>query len=263
MELKNSAAKSGNQVSGIGVGIPGLIARDGLIHSSVNMKPLDEFNLAACLSTRSGLPVVCGNDANVVALGEQRFGAGRGFSSCIVITIGTGLGSGLILGGQLWTGCGGFAAEFGHVTVDADGLLCPCGNRGCLEQYVSAGALVRYAYERLGDAQPDSLTAEAVAGLARSGDAAALSAFDQLGSQLGIALASLANTLNIQAVIIGGGVGASFDLFQPALLRTVQQRCFPHIAQGLVITKALLGDDAGLLGGAALAEADCFSRADV
>jgi glucokinase len=205
------------------------------------------------VGARIGLPTVCGNDANVIALGEQRFGAGRGVSSCVVVTIGTGLGSGLILDGRLWTGHGGFAAEFGHITVQPEGYPCPCGNRGCLERYVSAGALVRFAGERMTETAAESLSAEEVAELARTGDVKALSAFERLGYWLGIGLASLANTLNIQAVIIGGGVSASFDLLLPALRETIQQRCFPQIYAGLVIEKALLGDDGGLVGGAALA----------
>ena len=253
LALKEVAFVLGKQVRAVGIGIPGLIGRDGLIRSSVNMQPLEGFNLADCVEARSGLPAVSANDANVVALGEQCFGAGRGFSSCMVITIGTGLGSGLILDGKLWTGTGGFAAEFGHITVVPEGILCPCGNRGCLEQYVSAGALVRFARERMSDQAAEQLSAEKVADLAKQGDAAALSAFDQLGYWLGIALASLINTLNIQAVVIGGGVAASFDLLQPVLQRTIQQRCFPQMYEGLVVAQALLGDDAGLIGGAALA----------
>ncbi|MDA8427822.1 MAG: ROK family protein [Geobacteraceae bacterium] len=253
MALKEVAAVLGKQVRAVGIGIPGLIGCDGLIRSSVNMQPLEGFNLAACVEARTGLPAVSANDANVVAFGEQCFGAGRGFSSCMVITIGTGLGSGLILDGKLWTGNGGFAAEFGHITVVPEGILCPCGNRGCLEQYVSAGALVRFARERMSAEGAEQLSAEKVADLAKLGDAAALSAFDQLGYWLGTALASLINTLNIQAVVIGGGVAASFDLLQPALQRTIQQRCFSQMYEGLIVVQASLGDDAGLIGGAALA----------
>lgn len=251
--LKDAAALRGVFVKAIGIGVPGLIGRDGMIHSSVNMQPLNGFSLAACVEARTGLPTVCGNDANVIALGEQRFGAGREFSSCMVVTIGTGLGSGLILDGKLWTGGGGFAAEFGHTTVDPEGYPCLCGNRGCLEQYASAGSLVRFAHERMPGKSPQSLSAEKVAELARKGDTAALAAFDRLGYWLGIGLASLVNTLNIQAVIVGGGVSASFDLLLPALRRNIQQRSFPQIYEGLVIEKACLGDDAGLLGGAVLA----------
>ncbi len=253
--LQDAAGVRGVSVGAIGIGVPGLIGRNGMVHSSVNMQPLNGLNLAAYVGGRTGLATVCGNDANVIALGEQRFGAGRGFLSCMVITIGTGLGSGLILDGKLWTGCGGFASEFGHITVDPEGPPCPCGNRGCLEQYVSAGALVRFAGEGLPESTAITLSAKEVAELARKGNVAALAAFDQLGYWLGIGLASLSNTLNIQAIIIGGGVSTSFDLLLPALRRTTQQRCFPQIYEGLCIEKALLGDDAGLLGGAALAEA--------
>jgi len=251
--LKAAAASLGARVEAIGIGVPGLIGRDGMVHSSVNMRPLNGFNLAACIEAQTALPTVCGNDANVIALGEQRFGAGSGFSSCMVITIGTGLGSGLILDGKIWTGSGGFAAELGHITVDPEGYPCPCGNRGCLEQYASAGALVRFAREGMSETAAESLCAEKVAELARNADSAALAAFDQLGYWLGIGLASLTNTLNIQAVIIGGGVSESIELLLPPLWRNIRQRCFSEIYEGLVIERALLGDDAGLLGGAALA----------
>ncbi len=256
-ELRSAAESSGAAIAGIGAGVPGLIGRDGLIHSSVNMRPLDGFNLAAFLRERTGVPSVCGNDANLIALGEQAFGAGRRFSSCMVITIGTGLGSGLILDGRLWTGSGGFAAEFGHVTVDPEGVLCSCGNKGCLEQYVSAGALVRFARELLPRELlanlEGALDARMVADLARQREGGALAAFERMGRWLGIALASLVATLNLEAVVIGGGVAASFDLLLPTLTAELAQRCFPQFTSGCTIVKTELGDDAGLLGGAALA----------
>jgi len=256
-ELSKVAELRNGCITGIGAGVPGLIGRDGLINSSVNMRPLDGFNLAAFLTEETGYPSACGNDANMIALGEQAFGAGRRFSSFLVITIGTGLGSGLILDGQLWNGAGGFAAEFGHVTLEPDGLPCPCGNHGCLERYVSAGALVRTAQEllplKLLDMGGDQLDAEMVADLAREGESGALETFQIMGRRLGIALASLLNILDLEAVIIGGGVAASFDLFLPALSVEVGRRCFPQIAADLLIVKGELGDDAGLLGGGALA----------
>jgi glucokinase len=239
--------------------VPGLIDRTGLIRSSVNMRPLEDLNLGAFLEKRTGLPAACGNDANTIALGEQRFGAGRGLASFLVVTIGTGLGSGLILDGRLWTGAGGFAAEFGHVTLHPEGPPCPCGNRGCLEQYCSAGAVVRSARELIPKdllaAAAADLSAEAVALLARQGVPGARAAFERLGQWLGVALGSLSNTLNLQAVIVGGGVAASFDLLLPALRAELSRRSFPTIYDGFAILKTELGDDAGLLGGAALAEA--------
>lgn len=252
--LRRDASSKSAAVVGIGVGIPGLVGSDGHIHSSVNMRPLDGFNLADFLALRTGIDVVCENDANAIALGELLFGTGRGLSSFMTVTIGTGLGSGLVLGGRLWTGKGGFASEFGHLTVDPLGLPCPCGNRGCLEQYVSAGALqyhLRSSYPELA-AEYGKLSAEELASLARTGDAATLEAFRQMGMWLGVALSSLLNLLNLEAVIVGGGVGASLDLIQPAIVNELTTRCFPEIADGVRVVKGELGDDAGLLGAAAL-----------
>lgn len=178
--------------------------------------------------------------------------------SFLMVTIGTGLGSGLILDGRLWTGANGFAAEFGHVTVHPEGRPCPCGNRGCLEQYCSAGAVVRFARElipkELLAGAATNLSAERIALMARQGVPGARAAFERLGRWLGVALASLANTLNLQAVVVGGGVAASFDLLLPALRAELSWRAFPAIHEGFAILKTRLGDDAGLLGGAALAE---------
>jgi glucokinase len=250
-ELQAEATACNSQVMAIGAGVPGLVSSNGLIHASVNMRPLDGFNLAAFLIGQTGIPAECGNDANVIALGEHLYGAGRGKSSFIVITVGTGLGSGLILEGKLWKGTGGFAAEFGHVTVNPDGEPCPCGNRGCLERYVSAEALMRSMSPELEACCPGG--ADEVALLARDGNIAARNAFEIMGHWLGIALASLSNTLNLEAVIIGGGVAASLDLFEPSLRIELARRCFPEICAGLEIRKVELGDDAGLLGAAALA----------
>lgn len=261
-EMRSFADSGGTGIAAIGVGVPGLIGRDGVIHSSVNMRPLEGLNLSAFLQEQAGLPAVCGNDANLIALGEHVYGAGRQYASLMAITIGTGLGSGLILNNTLWTGAGGFAAEFGHVTVDPEGAPCPCGNRGCLERYVSAGALVRYAREllppELVEDLGNSLDAQKVADLAFQGKAGAAAAFARMGRWLGVALASLINTLNLEAIIIGGGVSASFDLLLPELIDEIAQRSFTQISGGCAIVQSELGDDAGLLGGAALAAARLF-----
>lgn len=243
-QLLRDASGYGLQVQGIGIGIPGLIGTDGTIHSSVNLRPLEGLNLSRLLADRLQLPVVSANDANLIALGEVWAGAGRGIQSAVVITIGTGLGSGLILDGKLWTGAGGFAAEFGHMTVEPEGLSCPCGNRGCLEQYVSAAALSRYGRGR---------TPEELALLAQAGDPVACAAFEKIGYWLGTALAGLVNLLNLEGIIIGGGVSAGFDLFEPMLRKTVQQRAFSQIFEQVTLCRAALGDDAGLVGGALLA----------
>ncbi|MBI5484152.1 MAG: ROK family protein [Deltaproteobacteria bacterium] len=252
-DLRAEAQSLSSEVVAIGIGVPGLVGNSGLIHSSVNMRPLDGFNLSSFLSEQTGIQTECANDANLIALGEQLYGAGRGKSSFVVITIGTGLGSGLVLDGKLWNGAGGFASEFGHVTVDPDGELCSCGNRGCLERYVSAEALVRTMAELSPDLGKRSLCAEEIALMARNGNLAALEAFRRMGRWLGIALASLSNTLNLEAVIVGGGVAASLDLFEPVLRIELANRCFLEIHSAIDIIKGELGDDAGLLGATALA----------
>jgi glucokinase len=244
VKLTEDAAAYGLQVQGVGLGIPGLIGNDGTIHSSVNLRPLEGMNLSRLFSSRLQIPVVSANDANLIALGEVWAGAGQGMQSVAVITIGTGLGSGLVLDGKLWTGAGGFAAEFGHLTVEPEGLPCPCGNRGCLEQYVSAAALSRYGGGR---------TPKELALLAQAGEPVACAAFDAIGYWLGTALAGLLNVLNIEGVIIGGGVSGGFDLFAPMLRKTIQQRAFSQIAEQVLVCQAALGDDAGLVGGALLA----------
>ncbi len=254
-EMQDFANTLSQTVSGIGVGVPGLVSRDGVIHSSVNMKPLDGLNLTKFLEVATGLPAICGNDANAIAMGEYIYGAGTDFRSFMVISIGTGLGSGLILDGNLWSGVNGFASEFGHITVKPDGLPCPCGNNGCLEQYVSAGAIVRYAME-LFSGHPDGgellLDAAIVAGLAKKGDQVALKAFETAGSWLGIGLASLVNTLNLEAIIVCGGVSESLELLLPAMRKELGKRCFREIGSDLKIIAGTLADDAGLLGAAGM-----------
>lgn len=244
IELIAGAEKHGVQVRGVGLGVPGLIGSDGMVHSSVNLRPLEGLNLSGLLSSRLHLPVVSGNDANLIAMGEAYAGAGRGMKSLVVITIGTGLGSGLILDGRLWAGAGGFAAELGHLTVEPEGIPCPCGNRGCLEQYVSATALSRYGEGR----SPEELALQA-----RAGEPAACAAFETIGYWLGTALAGLINTLNLDGVVIGGGVAEGYDLFAPVLYRTMNQRAFSRIVEQVTLCKSSLGDDAGLVGAALIA----------
>lgn len=250
---RKEAAALGVTVSAIGAGMPGLIDREGTVRSSVNLRPLEGVNLKARLEAASGLPVTVVNDANAIAQGERIYGAGREFGSFLLLTLGTGVGSGLVLDGRLWSGPDGFASEFGHATVEPEGIRCPCGNRGCLEQYSSATALARMARERF-DLQGEADTAaEEVAALAKSGNGVALALFEQVGRNLGIAAATAVNLLNLDAIIVGGGMAAAFDLFAGALRNELDSRAFPQMAGRVRIVRAELGDDAGLVGSAALA----------
>lgn len=254
--LQSEASLRGDVVCGIGIGVPGLVDRDGVVVSSVNMKVLDGFNLADHVSRQTGVPVYCGNDANMIAMGEYSYGTLHDARSMVVITIGTGLGSGLILDGRLWSGVDGYAAEFGHVTVMPEGRECSCGNRGCLEQYVSAGGLVRTMYESqqstVGSFGTTSHGAFEIAEMARGGNQDAVNAVESLGRWLGVGLSSLINTLNLEAIVITGGVAECLDLFEQKLHDELEQRCFSQMLTRLTVIKGALGDDAGLLGSVAM-----------
>jgi glucokinase len=251
--LKTEAEAQGLRVGAVGLGVPGLFSNDGILRSSVNLVPLEGLNLAQLVSAGVGLPAVALNDANASAVGEQRFGAGRPFASFLMVTLGTGVGAGLILDGKLWTGIDGVAGEFGHLTVEPNGRHCGCGNRGCLEQYASATAIASLAASlgvAVGSGRPD---AARVAALAREGDPKACAVYEQAGAYLGIAAAGVVNLLNLEAIILGGGVAESFDLLAPVLRREIRQRAFALPGERVQVLKGELGDDAGVLGAAGTA----------
>jgi len=251
----------GCDVRGVGMGVPGLIAADGLVHSSVNLQPIVGLNLREMVVRNMHVPVVSANDANAAALGELTWGAGRMFNSFLLLTLGTGVGSGLILDGRLWTGADGVAAEYGHATVEPDGIICSCGNRGCLEQYASASALVVAARKALDQGEgsalarigSEGLTAATIAAAAESGDPLANSLFERAGRYLGIAGATIANLLNLEAIILAGGMAGSFDLLAGPMRAEIASRAFAVPAGRITVMKGELGDDAGILGAAALA----------
>jgi glucokinase len=251
--LKTGAEAQGLRVGAAGLGVPGLFSNDGVLRSSVNLVALEGLNLAQFVSAGVGLPAVALNDANASAVGEQRFGAGRPFASFLMVTLGTGVGAGLILDGKLWTGIDGVAGEFGHLTVEPNGRRCGCGNQGCLEQYASASAIASLAASLEVAAGHGRLDAAQVAALAREGDAKACAIFQQAGAYLGIAAAGVVNLLNLEAIILGGGVAESFDLLAPVLRREISERAFALPGGRVQLLKGELGDDAGVLGAAASA----------
>lgn len=255
---------------GIGIGVPGIIDMDrGMLRESPNLPGWHDYPVQDEIQRRLGTKVVLENDANAAALGEAWLGAARGFDSACMITLGTGVGGGIVLDGKVWHGMTGMAGELGHVTVDPEGPPCNCGNRGCLEQYASATAVVRMAREAAGGSPAlaalvsgPALSAHAVYTLAETGDRATRAIFDKAGWALGIALAGMVNVLNLPMYVIGGGVASSWDLFAPAMLEELQARSFVYTATkpgepGLagkvtLVTRAQLGSDAGLYGAARL-----------
>lgn len=250
--LQKEAAARGGRLGGLAMGIPGLVSPAGVLSSVVNLPALSGHPLPLILQQKLQMPVTLLNDATAAAYGEFMLGAGSNYRSLLLMTIGTGIGGGLVLDGRLWTGADGAAGEVGHLTVEPDGRPCPCGNRGCLEQYASASAIgeawIRSAGASVATGITPAEAARSAAEAARGGDPAARALFAEAGRYLGIAVAGIANLLNLEAVILGGGLSVSMDLLQEALQHEVAHRAFPITARRLAILSGNLGDDAGVLG---------------
>lgn len=276
--------QSAASLAGIGIGVPGIIdMRTGMLRESPNLPGWADYPVRSEIETRLGTRVFLENDANAAALGEKWLGAARDFDDMAMLTLGTGVGGGLVLGGRIWYGMTGMAGEFGHITVEPEGVRCGCGNRGCLEQYASASAVVRMAREAIATGEAAALSraassdpefsAKVVYNLAVQGDEQARKIFRQVGRTLGIALAGLVNALNLPIYVIGGGVCSAWDAFAPTIFEELRQRSMVYAAtapahaagdQGAsaqvesgtgtktIITQALLGSDAGLYGAARL-----------
>ena len=261
--------KAGNKLAGVGVGVPGIIdLRSGTLRESPNLPGWHDYPVREEIEQRLGTHVILENDANVAALGEKWLGAGRAVDGLCMITLGTGVGGGVVLDGRIWHGMTGMAGELGHITVDPEGPLCGCGNRGCVEQFASATAIERMAREAAARGQAPELaraarenpnfSAETVCRLAQAGDPAAREIFARAGRALGIAVAALVNTFNLPMYVVGGGVAKAWEVFSPAMFEEVKRRSFVYAATAsgkpaTVITRAQLGSDAGLFGAARLA----------
>jgi glucokinase len=257
-------------LAGIGIGVPGIIdIRTGFLRESPNLPGWANYPVRDEIERRLGTRVVLENDANAAAMGEKWLGAGAAVENLAMLTLGTGVGGGLILGGRIWHGMTGMAGELGHFSVQPDGPPCGCGSLGCVEQYASATAIVRMAREAsqkspvLADAQRENpeFNAKIVYQLALQGDEQARRIFRTVGWALGIALGGLINALNLPMFVIGGGVASAWDAFAPAMFEEIAKRSFVYRATAprntgqieadrTIVTRALLGSDAGLYGAA-------------
>jgi glucokinase len=257
-----SAWPEDRSVKAIGMASPGpLDPQTGVVLATPNIPEWIDFPLTEKLTDHFGVPAYLDNDANLAALGEWKFGAGRGHHDLLYLTISTGIGGGVIINDRLLHGYHGLAAELGHVTVLAGGPVCSCGFKGHLEALAAGPAIVRYVREQLEAGiksalrSDGNLNAYEVAQAARNGDALAKSAYARAGEYLGIGVASFLHTFDPSIVIFGGGVSQSgpllFDPFEISLQRQVFN---PRYLENMVITTAALGDDAGLLGALALAQ---------
>lgn len=242
-------ARSPEPIGAAGFGFPGIYdMRRGRIRQSPHCAGLEEFDLGPALTRVLDAPCVVDNDANLAALGEWAHGAGRGTSSLVVMTIGTGVGSGIVLGGRIWAGSRGFAGEIGHVSIRPEGLDCPCGNRGCLETEVSARALIR-RYRDF-SAEPGPLTSEEVYRRAAAGDEAARRSFLEAGISLGLGLGMIINVLNPEMILIGGGIMTAGDLLLGPAVAEAGRRSYRAAFEACTIGRTALGNDAGLVGAA-------------
>jgi glucokinase len=244
------AKHPGDRLAGVGIGVPGFILIEkGFIVGSNNLPFLEDFPLRDDIERRLGTPVILENDANAAALGEKWMGAGKEVSDLVLLTLGTGVGGGIISGGRVLHGFVGMAGELGHLTVVPNGNPCGCGNIGCLEKHASATAVETMAkLLSLGD----NLTSLDVYNLAMEGNERAKTVFESMGSALGVGLAMLINTFNFPLYLLSGGALPAWDFFAPAMFEEVKKRSYTFRHTNTRIERATLGNQAGLYGAAYL-----------
>jgi glucokinase len=267
------ARKADGKLAGVGVGVPGIIdLRSGMLRESPNLPGWEDYPVREEIERRLGTQVLLENDANAAALGEKWLGAGREADDLCMLTLGTGVGGGIVLGGRIWHGMTGMAGELGHINVEPEGPRCGCGSRGCLEQFASATAIERMARAAAAGGGAPALarvaakrgfSSEILFRMAEAGDPTAQEIFGRVGRALGMVLADLINIFNFPMYVLGGGVANAWEMFSPAMLEEVRQRSFVYAATSshpaggrTVIARAQLGSDAGLYGAARLAMQD-------
>jgi glucokinase len=238
-------------LAGIGVGCAGLIDTGaGVLKTSPNLPAWRDVPVRALLEARFSRPVHLANDAAAFLHAEWQYGAARAAANALFVTVGTGVGGGLVLDGRVFRGPTGLGGEIGHVSIDVDGPECPCGNRGCLELYVGRAAIERRA--RDAGFPPESWSPAAVAERAAGGDAAALRIYEEVGIRLGRALAGFVNLLEPEVIVIGGGIAASSSLLFPAAARELKARSMVARQKSIPLLGAHFGPAAGMIGAALL-----------
>jgi glucokinase len=262
-ECEAVALQSAAQIESVSVVVPGTVhIETGVVVNAPNLKALEGYKLGPALEQALGRSVLLENDANAATLGEMWQGAARGYQTILCLTLGTGVGGGIILDGKLWHGADGTAGELGHVSVEPfGGVQCKCGNFGCIEVYASATAIVRMAREGLTQSRSSDLhsvagsdlTSERIYNAAVAGDELALDVFRKAGVYLGVAMANYINIFNPEMIVIGGGVSAAWEVFAQHARAETLRRAFLVPAQRCRIVRSECGDDAGLIGAAWLA----------
>ncbi|MBI4927606.1 MAG: ROK family protein, partial [Anaerolineae bacterium] len=257
-QLLLEAGKTLKDISAIGIGVPGpIVQSEGTVSGPPIMPGWDRYPIRAFLEEKTGLPVSLNNDAELGAVGEWAYGAGRGEKNLAYIKVGTGIGAGLLLDGQVYRGATGCAGEIGHITIDENGPLCTCGNRGCLEAIAGGGAIARKAMEAVKMGQrtiladqmlTEKITVADVMNAARQGDHLAQRLTAEAGMHLGTAIANVVNLFNPSMVVVGGSVGQIGDLLLEPIRLTVQRRSLVVASRNVRITAALLGKHSCAIG---------------
>ena len=263
--VKSKIQKEGvkeEDVIGLGIGLPGPVNSEGVIRKAVNLNWKDTFSVPDAVHKYLNIPVKASNDANVAALGEMWKGGGAGLSNIVLVTLGTGIGGGIILNGSIWDGPFGSAGEIGHMHIeDEETLVCTCGNYGCLEQYASATGVVRLAERYFEHHEPEGefkemlsmqpLSAKLIFDLVKMGDPQAKVIAEQFGQKLGKGLAAVACVVNPEAFVIGGGVSKAGDILFDYIRPWFKKYAF-HACADAEFRPATLGNDAGIYGAAKL-----------
>jgi glucokinase len=264
-EKMEEVSEEKSKLVGIGMGAPGFIEMEtGFIYHAVNIG-WRNFPLKERLEMETGLPVIVDNDANIAALGEMWRGAGDGAKDLLCVTLGTGVGGGIVSNGNILHGTNGMAGEIGHITsIPEGGAPCNCGKTGCLETIASATGIVRIAEQKLKEDNKSmlneaytasgNLSAKDVFEAAEQEDRLALEVIEEISFHLGLAIANLANSLNPKKIVIGGGVSKAGDVLLEPLIRHFSKYALSRVAEGVDFAIATLGNDAGIIGGAWLAK---------
>lgn len=252
------------EIAGIGIGAPGLIdSKRGIINQLVNIKGFKDVPLKKLIEKKTGISTFLDNDVNVMTLGELYYGAGRGAKNLLCVTLGTGVGGGIVIDGKLYRGSSLSAGEIGHMPLNEEGPKCNCGGFGCMEKYVGNKYIAAMAIQKIKKAKRGlvlklakgnlrRITPEVISLAAKKGDKLARAVWKEIGGHLGVTLAGVINLLNPEMIVIGGGVaGAGRFLFEAAR-RTVRERAMEAPARAVKIVKAKLGNEAGLIGAAVL-----------
>lgn len=260
--LENNASRK--DLIGVGIGAPGAVdIRTGTVHYLTNIPNWREVALGDILKKKLSIPVFVDNDVNVMALGELMFGAGKGAKNMLCITLGTGVGGGLILNGSLYRGSTYAAGEFGHVPINIDGPKCKCGSRACVEAYVGNHYIIREVIAKIRKGEKtiiknlvkgklSEITPETIDEAARKGDRFAKSVWMDAGEKVGIGLAGVVNLLNVEKIVIGGGVAEAGRALFDTIRKTISERAMQLPAKTVKVVKARLGYDAGVIGAATL-----------